>query len=448
VAENIAGEDIAGENAAKGTPPTTPSLAGLPMAETRSPAYAMLREAGPVTASRHGTFTIVSSEAAEFAFKHPELFSSRRAFDEVGSPLPLVPIAFDPPEHTRYRRILQPFFSPRGIASWAPAVRALAAELIDGVARRGRCDLVAELAVPLPTQVFLTLFGLPLEDQDRLTAWKDGLLHSFTPPAEPAADRAAEQAGAGPARPGPRAGLGPRWRRPEAMRNGAELYEYLVSHIARRRQRDETSDLLGQLLADSGVDALDDGEILGLSFLFVLAGLETVTSALSTAFALLAAQPPLRRQIAADPGCIPDAVEELLRFDGPVVFVPRIATRDVTLAGQLIPAGARVNITLAVASRDPAEHPDPDTINLRRGERHLAFGAGPHRCLGSHLARMELRATLEEWHRRIPDYELAPGVTPRVTWPNTVVSIASLPLVFPPDAGHPDGGHPDGGRAR
>lgn len=414
-------------HAAKQTPPI-PRLSDLPMADSRTAAYAMLREAGPVAAGRFGTYWIVSSEAAEFALKHPELFSSRQAFDAVGSPLPLVPIAFDPPEHTRYRRILQPFFSPRGIASWEPAVRALAGELIGGLASRGQCDLVAELAVPLPAQVFLTLFGLPLADRDRLTAWKDGLLHSFGPPPEPLAAPAAGDA----ATPGSRGGQAPAWRRSErVMQLGAELYEYLVGHIARRRQRGDTSDLLGQLLADTSRERLDDAEILGLSFLFVLAGLETVTSALSTAFALLAAQPRLRRQVAADPASIPGAVEELLRFDGPVVFVPRIATRDVMLAGQLIPAGSRVSVSVAAASRDPAEHPDPDTIDLRRRERHLAFGLGPHRCLGSHLARMELRATLAEWHRRIPEYELAPGVTPQVTWPAGTVGIASLPLAFP-----------------
>jgi cytochrome P450 len=394
------------------------------MADSRTAAYAILRDAGPVAPGRFGTYWIVSSEAAEFALKHPELFSSRQAFDVVGSPLPLVPIAFDPPEHTRYRRILQPFFSPRGIAFWEPTVLALAGELIDGLAGRGECDLVADLAVPLPAQVFLTLFGLPLEDRDRLTVWKDALVHSFGPPAEqPAA----------PASPGPPGGRRPGWQRSEqVLRLGAELYEYLVSHIARRRGSDDTSDMLGQLLADTSDERLDDAEILGLSFLFVLAGLETVTAALSTAFALLADRPSLRRQVAADPACIPGAVEELLRFDGPVVFVPRIATQDVVLAGQLIPAGARVSVAVAVASRDPAEHPDPDTIDLQRRERHLAFGVGPHRCLGSHLARMELRATIAQWHRRIPEYQLAPGVTPRVNWPAGTVGIASLPLVFPP----------------
>ena len=380
------------------------------MAESRTAAYAMLRDAGPVIRSPRGWYMLVSSEAAEFALKHPGLFSSKRAFDMAGSPLAMVPIAFDPPEHTRYRRVLQPFFSPRGIASWLPMVHALAGELIDGFAASGECDLVADLAVPLPAQVFLTLFGLPLEDRDRLNAWKDALVNNFgVPGGEPPRERAA--------------------------RMGAELYGYLVGHIAKRRQRGGTGDLLGQLLADTSAERLSDDELLGLSFLFVLAGLETVTSALSTAFAALAAHPALRRQLVADPAVIPAAVEELVRYDGPVVFVPRIATQDVDVAGQTIPAGSYVMIMIGAAGRDPAQHPDPDTIDFQRQELSFAFGGGPHRCLGSHLARMEMRVALEEWHRRIPDYALAPGAAPRVTWPAGVVGFDSLPLVFQPAAG-------------
>ncbi len=388
------------------SPAAVPRFGDLPMADNRTEAYAMLRAAGPVVrVPPRRACMVTSGEAVEFVLKHPELFSSQRAFDGAGSPLPMVPIAFDPPEHTRYRRVLQPFFSPRGTATWRPVVRELAGELIDGFAGRGECDLVAELAVPLPAHVFLSLFGLPLQDRDRLIAWKEALLNFDFQGGEPVPER--------------------------TMRLGAELYEYLVDHIAQRRRRGGTEDLLGQLLADASDERLSDDEILGLSFLFVLAGLETVTSALSTAFAALAAQPALRRQIAADPAVIPAAVEELLRFDGPVVFVPRISTEDVELAGQVIPAGSYVMVTVAVASRDPAEHPDPDTIDFRRQERNLAFGVGPHRCLGLHLARMEMRVALEEWHRRIPEYELAPGVTPRVRWPAGVVGIDSLPLVWP-----------------
>lgn len=387
------------------TPPIR--LDRLPMAEDRTAAYSFLRAAGPVLRTAFGSYLITSAEAAEYALRNPALFSSRRAFDLVGSPLPLVPIAFDPPEHIRYRRILQPFFSPRGVAAWLPQVRGLARELIDSVAQQGHCDLVADLAVPLPAQVFLTLFGLPVQDRDRLNTWKEGLLRTTQ-------------------------GAPGETRGEHAVRMGTELFEYLVEHVdQRRRDGTEISGLLGQLLTDPGDDRLSDEEIYGLAFLFVLAGLETVTSALSTAFAVLASQPPLRSSIAEDPAVIPAAVEELLRVDGPLLFVPRVTTQEVDVAGQLIPAGALVQVMVAVADRDPAGHPDPDVIDFGRQERNLAFGGGPHRCLGSHLARMEMRVAIEEWHRRIPEYQLAPGPTPRVTWPAGVVGIRQLPLVFP-----------------
>jgi cytochrome P450 len=392
------------------SPGSTLRMYSLPMAENRTDAYRLVRAAGPIARSPRGGYVLTSSEYVEYALKNPRLFSSQKAFDAVGSPLPMVPIAFDPPEHRRYRRILQPFFGPRGTAAWRPRVRALVSELIDRIIDRGECDLVAELAVPLPAEVFLTLFGLPLEDSGRLTGWKEGLLAS---PVLTAGGQPSE----------------------ETVRVGAELFEYLAGHIESRRNEAETDDMLGRMLADTSEERLTDEELLGMSFLFVLAGLDTVTSALSTAFATLAAEPRLRQQIAADAGLIPDAVEELLRMDGPVVFLPRVTTQDVTLAGQTIPAGANVQVAIAVANRDPAEHPDPDEIDFGRQERHLAFGGGPHRCLGSHLARMEMREVLAEWHRRIPEYQLAPGTIPRVAWPTGLVGIDSLPLVFPPGGG-------------
>jgi cytochrome P450 len=378
----------------------------LPMSENRTGAYRLVREAGPVIKSPRG-YVLTSNEYVEFALKHPELFSSKKAFDLVGSPLPLVPVAFDAPEHTRFRRILQPFFSPRDAAAWQPKVRTLVGTLIDSFIDDGHCDLVTDLAIPLPAEVFLTLFGLPLADRDDLIGWKEGLLASPMVTAGKPSE--------------------------ETIQAGAALFGYLAGHIQERRRSNEgTDDLLGRLLADSSEGRLSDEELIGLSFLFVLAGLDTVTSVLSMVFAALAAQPRLRQQIVADPAAIPAAIEEMLRFDGPVVFLPRVASKDIELGDQTIPAGAEVQVALAVANRDPAEHPDPDEIDFGRQERHFAFGAGPHRCLGAHLARMELREVITEWHRRIPEYELAPGFTPLVPWPTGTVGLDTLQLVFPP----------------
>lgn len=384
----------------------------LPMSQSRTEAYQLIRDAGSVIKGPRG-YVLTSSEYVEFALKHPELFSSKKAFDTVGSPLPLVPLAFDAPEHTRYRRILQPFFSPRDAAAWQPMVRRLVGTLIDSFADRGHCDLVTDLAIPLPAEVFLTLFGLPLADKDRLIGWKEGLLASPILTAGKPSEA--------------------------TIQAGAELFGYLAGHIEeRRRDPARTDDLLGRLLADTSEERLSDEELIGLSFLFVLAGLDTVTSVLSIVFAALAAQPKLRQQIVADPAVIPAAIEEMLRFDGPVLFLPRVATQDIELDGQTIPAGTDVQVAIAVANRDPVEHPDPDEIDFARQQRHLAFGAGPHRCLGAHLARMELREVLAEWHQRIPEYELAPGFTPLVPWPTGTIGLDTLQLVFPTGQDSPD----------
>lgn len=378
----------------------------LPMAVDRTASYRTIRNAGPVARDDHGAYVIISRDAAEYVLKNPALFSSKRAFDGVGSPVPMLPIAYDPPEHTRYRRVLQPFFSPRSVAPRAPALHDLASRLVDGFAERGECDVTSDFATPFPAEVFLTLFGLPLEDRDRLVGWKDAVLDA-------AGFRGAEAPS------------------DEAAKAGVDLYGYLVGHIARRRSEGGRDDLLGQLLADDSDERLTDHELLGLSFQFVLAGLDTVTSALSTSFAMLATDPRLRRQITADPSVIPDAVEELLRLDGPVHILPRVATQDTEVAGHAIPAGSVVNVCVGAANRDPAEHPDPDRTDFRRQERHLALGGGPHRCLGSHLARLEMRIAFEEWHRRIPDYELRPGFRPEIPWPAGLIGYDSLPLVFP-----------------
>lgn len=376
----------------------------LPMADRRGLGYQIMLDAGPVVRDAHGAFVITDAAAATFALRHPELFSSKRAFDSLGSPIPIVPVAVDPPEHTRYRKLLHPFFSARGLARFLPEVRKLATELIDDIAGRGHCDLVTDFALPLPAQVFLTLFGLPLEDRDRLIAWKDAVLGAVgISGAEPASDANIALA--------------------------AELYEYLVSHISERRKHGG-ADILSQLLADSSDQPMSDDEILGLSFLFVLAGLDTVTSALSTAFAMLAEHQELRKQIVADPEVIPAAVEELLRVDGPVVTVPRVATRDIEVAGHVIPADSYVAVAIGAANHDTAEYADPDTIDFKRDSRNLAFGGGPHSCLGAHLARMEMRVALEEWHRKIPDYYIAPGASVSAGWPAALIGLDHLQLVF------------------
>lgn len=381
------------------SPPAPLSFAGLPVADDRATAYRLLHERGPVARLASGDFVVVAREQVEFALRHPELFSSRLAFAGVGSPLPMVPIEFDPPEHSRYRRLLHPFFSPRAILPLHRTVTALAGELIDGLIDAGRCDFVADVAVPLPADVFLTLFGLPLADRERLIAWKNTLS-------------------------GPVVVSGGKAPPAQAAKAASELHAYLLSHLGRLRAN---PGVLGPLTG-----RLTDEELLGLTFQFALAGLDTVASALGNAFATLGGRPDLRRRIAEDPGAVPALVEELLRHDGPVFVVPRVSVEEITLGGVTIPEGARVFVTISPANRDPSSYADPDAVNAERERPHLAFGVGPHRCVGSHLARLEMRSVFHAWHRRIPDYRLAPGAELLAPWPNGLVGVSSVPLEFPP----------------
>ncbi|QKW39410.1 cytochrome P450 [Actinomadura sp. NAK00032] len=375
----------------------------LPMADDRGEGYAVMRAAGPVARSDAG-YLVTTRELAEHVFKNPETFSSKRAFDTLGSPVALVPIAFDPPDHTRYRRMLQPFFTPRAAAAVEQTVRDQVTALVDAIAERNSCDMVTELARPVPAKVFLDLFGLPQDDLDRLLAWREVII------------KLADLSGSGepPA---------------EAMQSAAELFGYVSAHVAECRAG-RAGGLLRDLFDAPGDDPFTDEEAVGLCFFFVLAGVDSVTNALSLMFAKLAARPELRRRIAADPAAIPAAVEEMLRVDPANAVVPRVATRDVVLAGVHIPAGAPVGVAVGAANRDPAELADPDAFDPGRDYNNLTWGSGPHRCLGIHLARMELRVVLEEWHRRIPEYAPAPGARPQVEWPTGVIGVPSVPVVF------------------
>ncbi len=179
------------------------------------------------------------------------------------------------------------------------------------------------------------------------------------------------------------------------------------------RQANPTDDILTHFItAEVDGHTMSREEILDLCYLFLIAGLDTVSDSLTCLFAFLATHPEHRRQIVDNPAIIPSAVEELLRWETPVPYgVPRVATQDVVMPnGALIPAGTAVTVSYGGANIDPIEFPDGFEVRFdREANRHIAFGGGVHRCLGSHLARRELRIALAEWHRRIPDYGLKPG---------------------------------------
>ncbi len=285
------------------------------------------------------------------------------------------------------------------MAERAPELRRQVGELIDRIKASGdSSEVMGALAIPFPSQVFLTLFGLPLEDRDLLIGWKDAVLEfSIAEGATPS---------------------------PETMARGFELLNYLTEHLADRRGSDG-DDLLSKLLSDSSEGALTDQEIIGLCFLFLIAGLDTVTAATGFALYELARNPALRSAVAGDDEAVTHFIEEVLRINPPVPYVPRMTTAEVTVAGVTIPAGSTCWLGFGTANRDPERYPDADAIKEKRSN-HFTFGRGPHRCLGSHLARLELRLIIEEWNRRIPAYSVLRE--PTVGWPSGTLHFRELHL--------------------
>ncbi|MDT5174080.1 MAG: hypothetical protein QOG37_1331 [Mycobacterium sp.] len=374
------------------------------------PMYKALRESAPVFRSPQA---VVLSRLVdiEMALKRTDLFSSNMDAVDLGNLRPLIPLQIDPPDHAKYRRILDPLFTPREMARRETQVAELVNEMIDRFADRGECDFHEEFAVPFPCTVFLQLLGLPLQDLDKFLQWKDGVIRP-----EGAADWGDRHAASAPV--------------------ALEIYEYfdraIDDHIANPRDDVLSAMIAASLREEGGSDSkkLSREELLDICFLFLIAGLDTVTDSLDCFFVYLARHPEHRHQLVEQPDILPHAIEELLRWETPVPGVARVAMQDIEVGGCPISKGERVSPLLGAANTDPAEFPDPELVDFARSpNRHRAFGGGPHRCLGSHLARMELRVALREFHRRIPDYEIAPGTELKYT--TALRSVEALPLIFP-----------------
>jgi cytochrome P450 len=330
-----------------------------------------------------------SRELVNEALAKPEVFSSADLVEQ-GNTLPLIPLGIDPPDHARYRRLLDPLFSPRRMEAQEADIAERVNHFIDAFIDRGACDFTTEFAELFPSSVFLGLMGLPWGELDSLVKLRDGLLHPGTPDSTPQ-ERSAIQ-----------------------RETAQQVYTYFNA-ILDDREANPRDDVLSSLVTAGPADAqpgepMSRDAALATCFVLLTAGLDTVTDSLTCFWAFLARHPTQRQEIAADPEVIPRAVEELLRWETPVPMVVRWARQESPLGDQTVAAGHHVIVNLSAANLDPVEFGDPLEVRFdRRGNKHLAFGGGIHRCLGSHLARRELRIALREWHRRIPEYELAPG---------------------------------------
>jgi len=375
------------------------------------PGYRMLRDSGPVV-RLPGVIPSRANAAAHLVGRHadvvtvlrsPDVFSSRFDAVHIGQVRPLIPLQIDPPDHAKYRKLLDPLFAPRRIALLEDRTRALVSDLVEAVADDGGCNFHAAVSEPLPSTVFLELLGLPVSRAAEFIALKDGIIR---PPARTPEERSAMVDAA-----------------------GARIYAVLQEVLDQRletRQNDFISDFL-----DAEVDGerLTPEEVIDICYLFFLAGLDTVTASLDCMMARLALHPAEQRRLTDDPSVIPHAVEEMLRWETPVTAVVRVTTQDTELSGCPIAADQVVSVMLGSANTDERAWDEAESVDVdRRVNKHLAFGGGVHRCLGSHLARMELRVVLEEWHARIPEYRVPEGV--ELDYSPSLRQIADLPLVW------------------
>ena len=370
--------------------------------------YPQLHEKCPVARSMNmfGTYSVTLSryEDVLWALKHPDVFSSKDVV-KIGNDVPLLPLSVDPPDHAKYRRLLDPQFSPKRMNELESEARELVNEIIDRFADRGECEFHDEFATPLPSTIFLALTGLPQEDLPQFLQWRDDTIR---PEGRTMEEQEAKRFAAGQA-----------------------IEEYFERKIDEKRRNPD--DRLLSTIVHGEVDGrpMTRDELLGTTHLLLLGGLDTVTATLDCMIVYLAQNPERRQALADNPSMMSAAViEELLRHQTPVMMVPRIVAQDVEIGGVEIKAGDSATLLIGAANCDRDEFDDASAVHFdREANRHLAFGGGPHRCLGSHLARLELRVALEEFHRRIPVYSLAPGA--EISFSPGIRQAEHLPLRFP-----------------
>ncbi|MBK1787108.1 cytochrome P450 [Prauserella cavernicola] len=324
-----------------------------------------------------------------------------------GARAALIPIEIDGERHRQFRRVLDPLFSPGRVAALEPRLREAANALIDEFVEEGACEFVEHFAMPFPGATFLALMGWPAEDLPRLNRWV-ATVHHGVPGATEEESNAARAAVV------------------------TEMRDYVVALIADRRENPRDDVTTHCLQAEIEGRRLSDDELFDLFLLMMLAGLDTVQSVLAQSFAFFGRYPGRWAEMFDGPAGVEAAIEELLRWTAPAIPT-RTVTDESALVGDVeLPRGERVHFPLAAANRDPKYYPDPDSIVFDRPAKpHLAFGMGTHRCVGVHLARLELRVAFAEIRRRLPEFALAPGSEPDehlgLSW-----GVENVHIVFPP----------------
>jgi cytochrome P450 len=338
------------------------------------------------------------------ALQMPDVFSN----DIVNALDPFMAVRFlpnnlNPPDHTRMRKVLNRWFSPAAVRRIEPQVLQRCRELLDELGPRGECDLVAEFAIRFPTEMFLLTIGLPVEDGAMFTEWVEALFSGFFGGPDPA----------------------------PAMN---AITDYFHDAIADRKAhpRDTEHDFVSRMLRPDLIgDWISEDDLLVICMTLMTAGLDTTRASLGYIFAHLASDEALRRRLTDSPELMPRAVEEFVRLYPLVIQDGRLVMRDIDFHGLALKKGDVLWLGVGSANRDPRKFPHPDEFDLDRPNlnHHLGFAAGPHRCLGMHLARHELVIALQEWHKRIPDYTLPAGTELRER--GGQLTLVHLPLRWP-----------------
>lgn len=320
-----------------------------------------------------GTWVVTSAEDARYVLQNPELFSSAAPRSgATGDDWSLIPLEIDPPMHMKYRMILNPLFSPKAMQALEPEISATAERLIDDILQKDTCDFVNDFAVPYPIEIFLDMLNLPKSELPRFREWVDIFVHDAE-------------------------------NRPKIIPVIKQFLDDVIEERAQKPGDDIISKILQMEIDDR---KLERKEISGIVFLLFVGGLDTVVSSLSFYFRFLAENPDIQARLRADPELTLNAVEEFLRAF-PVVTSSRTTTTDTEIRGIKIKKGDLVTYSTLLSNSDPKEFANPEVVDIERSpNRHNAFSYGPHRCLGSHLARRELNIAVEALLKRVPPFRL------------------------------------------
>ncbi|SDD40868.1 Cytochrome P450 [Geodermatophilus telluris] len=387
------------------------------------PVYARLRAERPVVkvrTPRFDSFLVTRYADAREALSDPRLSKDLyragdtylAVFGEKARQINTNMLNSDPPEHTRLRRLVTQAFTPKRIEAMRPRVEAIVAGLLDRISPRGECEFVDEFALRLPLAVIGDLLGIPEADHEEILAGTQVIRTVGTGGRSPQEDRAA---------------IGQAQER---------LHAYFTGLVAAKRAHPGEDLVSGLIAARDGDGRLSEAELVSSCFLLLFAGYQTTSDFLGNAVVALLTHPDEMARLLADPDRVPEAVEELLRFDGSVpVSSFRFATEDLEIGGVTVPAGSIVTVVLSAADHDPELTAEPDRLDLDRGPtQHLAFGHGIHYCLGTALARLEATTALRQVLLRLPDLRLDVPVEELQWLPaaSAFRGLLSLPLRFTP----------------